>query len=652
MRTHSAAGFAWPTTCSACSRRCSKHALGPGAGELRLRLDPQHPRDHLVEPVALPRLELTERQREHVQGAGALRRREVGRELEHRLLVETVESSRHPRASRSRSATRRASSSSTVRPEAESLRDAGGRGSTGVAVLAGGGDGQSAASIGRSGCRSRSKAAARTRVGPHEVAHAPRRDRSCNTWEGSRRNGSARRVPDRLGQLGQRALEHARRLEEPPRADVAVAEEGEESRRRARVPRAPARCRRCPSQSSRPPDGRAWAARQRGLERDDERVLVGWIRGQLDLVGRRAASRRRAGARPGDAGAVVARRTSRKRRSGGAIKRACRAPPRPTRRTARGRARRRRARCWRRSARPRRGAACRGRRAAGRRRAAEQPDAGDHLADDRHDHERRRRAGGGSGRRARRGRRRRRSDRKNTGMKRCPTGAISRRTRSAGAAAARARHRPRRRRRWVRARPRRRCTANASVNASASGHERALRSRVAVDAFEEPRTEPDADGDRDDEERDGDEEHLSDRRPPDTESAVTIRTTIVRIIEARARRRRPRRRAPCAPRCAPAHARSLKTRAVIPTLVAASAAPRKMATFSVSPNASADPEPTDHREHDADDRDEERRLRPTDGQVAEAQLQADVEQQQDDAELAEDLRTCVVPDEAEAPTGR
>ena len=98
--------------------------------------------------------------------------------------------------------------------------------------------------------------------------------------------------------------------------------------------------------------------------------------------------------------------------------------------------------------------------------------------------------------------------------------------------------------------------------------------------------------------------------------------------------------------------RSLNTRAVIPTLVAASAAPMKSDVLPDSPYAERDAEA--HRDRAARRRcvaTAQRRL-PDGPQVAEAQLEADVEQQQDHAELGEDLERDVVADERRAPTGR
>ena len=89
--------------------------------------------------------------------------------------------------------------------------------------------------------------------------------------------------------------------------------------------------------------------------------------------------------------------------------------------------------------------------------------------------------------------------------------------------------------------------------------------------------------------------------------------------------------------------RSLNTRAVIPTLVAARAVPRKSAVLLDSPQAKPTPMPARHRDDDADTRDRERRS-PDGAQIGDAQLEADLEQQQDHPELGEDLeRLAVVP---------
>ena len=74
----------------------------------------------------------------------------------------------------------------------------------------------------------------------------------------------------------------------------------------------------------------------------------------------------------------------------------------------------------------------------------------------------------------------------------------------------------------------------------------------------------------------------------------------------------------------------------MPTLVAASAEPRKIAVLLDSPQREADADAERDGNHDADARDRERR-RPDRTQVGDAQLEADFEQQQDHAELAEDL---------------
>ena len=111
-------------------------------------------------------------------------------------------------------------------------------------------------------------------------------------------------------------------------------------------------------------------------------------------------------------------------------------------------------------------------------------------------------------------------------MNRCPTGASSRRTRSAGAVP-------------LSATPAAKAptmgassaasasNANASVNASASAtNVPALRACRSIEP-EEPRSEPRADRDRDDEERERDPDDRRARRAMSTVPAVTTRTTIV-----------------------------------------------------------------------------------------------------------------------------
>ena len=97
-------------------------------------------------------------------------------------------------------------------------------------------------------------------------------------WAGSSRNGSLRRRLHGLGQLRERPLEHAGRLEEPPGAGVALAG----ARRRAAWwrRRSSAAVRRSTSRSSRAAaarDGRRPATWLRGLERDVEREARGGL---------------------------------------------------------------------------------------------------------------------------------------------------------------------------------------------------------------------------------------------------------------------------------------------------------------------------------------------------------------------------------------
>ena len=80
----------------------------------------------------------------------------------------------------------------------------------------------SAASSSHSGCcSSRCSSAAAAFVGRDRRGSRSTSEKR-STCDGSIRNGSARRRRDGLGELGQRALEHAGRLEEPPRSGVAA----------------------------------------------------------------------------------------------------------------------------------------------------------------------------------------------------------------------------------------------------------------------------------------------------------------------------------------------------------------------------------------------------------------------------------------------
>ena len=139
-----------------------------------------------------------------------------------------------------------------------------------------------------------------------------------------------------------------------------------------------------------------------------------------------------------------------------------------------------------------------------------------------------------------------------------------------------------------------------------------------------------------DEEAEGEAERAGDRRRPSTESPVTTLTTTVRMISPSTSS------ATAAPSTIRASVvasarRSPNTRAVMPTLVAVSAAPRKIAVSVSTPEADAGDGAADERHDDADDGDEHRR--PTDlAQLGEVHLHADLHEQQQHAELGEHAR--------------
>ena len=118
------------------------------------------------------------------------------------------------------------------------------------------------------------------------IRRRPRRAARRRARSGAGGSGRARtgRAPPahRVGELGQRPLEHPGCLEEPPRAHAALAEQVEQARRGSRVPRVAPRS-TCPSQSSSSVDGARWSTRRRRVERDHERVLVGWLGRELDV---------------------------------------------------------------------------------------------------------------------------------------------------------------------------------------------------------------------------------------------------------------------------------------------------------------------------------------------------------------------------------
>ncbi len=127
--------------------------------------------------------------------------------------------------------------------------------------------------MGCSGWRRRSNAAGGTRVGRDDVAERvdevePQHVRRVE----HERIGSP--ATDRIGELRERALEHPGGLEESPRPDAALAEEREQPRRRAPVPRRLVEVDLAePVEQAR---RRRRLADQAGrVEHDDERVLVG-----------------------------------------------------------------------------------------------------------------------------------------------------------------------------------------------------------------------------------------------------------------------------------------------------------------------------------------------------------------------------------------
>ena len=233
---------------------------------------PSTARRQLVEPLALPGLELAEREREDVErpgsvrgsrgapraGARAPRRDPRGgrprRGADRGRTTRSTSSSSATEPRRSRSASRRASSAGSP-PSPRAATDERGE----HRLLGYGG-------------------AARTRR--RRADRRPRRRGATSTrskrstWAGSSRNGIGSTPPDRLGEVGERPLEDLGGLEEPPRAHRSVAEQREQPRRRPAVPRRPVEVdlaepveqsgrRRClPHQTG-------------GVERDDERVLVG-----------------------------------------------------------------------------------------------------------------------------------------------------------------------------------------------------------------------------------------------------------------------------------------------------------------------------------------------------------------------------------------
>ena len=172
-----------------------------------------------------------------------------------------------------------------------------------------------------------------------------------------------------------------------------------------------------------------------------------------------------------------------------------------------------------------------------------------------------------------------------------------------------------------------------------------------LDGANSGRRDPQADEPADDEEGDGDDD---DARPPtstDTEPSVTSRTTTVRTTRPMTSS------ATAAPSTIRASVvararRSPKTRAVMPTLVAVSAAPTNSAVLKSSPISAHRAEPEDHRRDHADGGHEQRR--PADlAELAEVHLHADLEQEQDHADLAEGAQHLVaVADQRRAPTGR